>query len=212
MVNVLVVGSVLASLAASPVPAGPAADPVSAPPSQRVTIEVATVNGSGCPAGTAKVETSADNSSFAVSYSDYLAADGAGAAPTDIRKNCQLNLRVNVPAGFTFAIARADYAGFASLAAGAVGEQLASYYFTGNSETAQVGHDFTGPLSGDWRTTDTAAAAIWAPCGLQRNLNINTELRVEARTAESAKSTSFLTMDSTRGAVRTIYHLNWRGC
>lgn len=212
MVNVLVVGSVLASLATSPVPVGPAADPVSAAPSERVTIDVATVNGSGCPAGTAKVETSADNTAFAVSYSDYLAADGAGAAPTDIRKNCQLSLRVTVPAGFTFAIARAEYAGFARLADGAVGAQLASYYFAGNSETAQVGHDFTGPMNGGWRTTDTAAAALWAPCGPLRNLNINTELRVDARTDAAARSTSFLTMDSTRGAVRTVYHLAWRGC
>ena len=74
-------------------------------PSERVTVDVVTVNGSGCKQGTAEVIVSPDNTSFWVIYSDYLAQAGKGAGATDFRKNCQLNLRVNVPQGFTYGMA-----------------------------------------------------------------------------------------------------------
>jgi hypothetical protein len=211
MINLMVLGSVIASLLAAPVSASTTAkSALSAPPSDRIVIDVVTVNGSGCPAGTATVATASDNTAFTVTYSAYLAQVGGGADPTDFRKNCQLNLRVQVPQGFTFAIAQADYRGFASLADGANGLEQAGYYFQGSSETAYVGHAFHGPFSGDWQTTDRAAL-VFGPCGLQRNLNVNTELRVDSGTANPT-TTSFMTMDTTKGSVRTLYHLAWKQC
>src|SRR5512142_1289035 len=96
------------------------------PPPDKIVIDVVTVNGSGCPAGTAAVAVSPDNTAFTVTYSQYLAQVGVGATATDFRKNCQLSLAVHVPQGFTFAIAEADYRGFASLAAGASGTERAN--------------------------------------------------------------------------------------
>ncbi|MYY10947.1 DUF4360 domain-containing protein [Streptomyces sp. SID4919] len=52
---------------------------------------------------------------------------------------------------------------------------------------------------------------MWAPCGVKRNLNINTELRVSAGTSDRTR-TSFMTVDSTDGSVNTIYHLAWQQC
>ena len=46
---------------------------------------------------------------------------------------------------------------------------------------------------------------------VERNFNINTELRVN-RGSSSASSTSFMTMDSTDGDISTIYHLAWQEC
>ncbi len=59
------------------------------PPPDRIVIDVVTVNGSGCPAGTAAIAVSPDNQAFTVTYSDYLAQVGVGSKPTDFRKNCQ---------------------------------------------------------------------------------------------------------------------------
>lgn len=209
MFNAMIAASLIASLVGSPVSA-PAAATLSAPPSDRVVIDVVTVNGSGCPAGTASVTTASDNTAFRVTYSDYLAEVGGGADPTDVRKNCQLSLRVQVPQGFTFAIAQADYRGSAYLAAGASGLEQAGYYFQGSPQTTFVSHSFSGPFSDDWQTTDVAAL-VFAPCGLQRNLNINSELRVAAGTS-SPGTTSFMRMNSSDGSVRTIYHLSWKQC
>ncbi|WP_240508838.1 DUF4360 domain-containing protein, partial [Streptomyces ossamyceticus] len=137
-----------------------------------------------------------------------LAQVGGGAPSTAFRKNCQLNLRVHVPGGFTYAIASVDYRGFASLQRGANGTQKASYYFQGSPDTAARSHAFNGPLEDNWQATDETdwGQLVWAPCGVERNFNINTELRVN-RGSSPASSTSFMTMDSTDGDISTIYHL-----
>ncbi|PRY37375.1 DUF4360 domain-containing protein [Umezawaea tangerina] len=187
---------------------------VDSPPGERITVTVVTVNGSGCPAGTAAVAPSADNTAFTVTYSDFLAQIGVGAEPTEFRKNCQLSLRVTYPQGFTYGIAQADYRGFGSLAHGAKGLEKANYYFAGNSPTAQVSHTFNGPLNDYWQATDKTevASIVYAPCGEQKILNLNTELRVSAGTSDISKTTSFMAMDSTDGSVRTTVHFAWKQC
>ncbi|MGV9564237.1 DUF4360 domain-containing protein [Streptomyces sp. NPDC003480] len=183
------------------------------PPPAPIVIDSVTANGSGCPAGTAAVAVSPDNTAFTVTYSNYLAQVGPGSAPTDREKNCQLNLLVHVPRGRTYAIVSADYRGFASLAPGASGTQRAGYHFQGNSHTTNFTHHFQGGFTGDWQTTDTVdvAARAFAPCGEERNLTINTELQVEPGTS-SPSATSFMEMDSTDGTIKTVYHLAWKRC
>jgi hypothetical protein len=208
MFTVLAIGSVVASFLGAPAPVV-----ASDVPQEKITINVQTVNGSGCPAGSATVTPAADNTSFTVGYSDYVAAAGPGAKPTDFRKNCQLSLRINVPHGFTYAIARADYRGHARLASGVTARQGAHYYFMGTAPTTEVMETFTGPFDGGWSTSDSAqvAALVWAPCGATVNLNVNTDLRVDTSGADD-RAGGHISMDASRGGVRTIYHLDWRRC
>lgn len=208
-----IVTAISLSLLGSPA-VTPAAVVNSLPPPQAITVKVVTVNGSGCPAGTAAVAPASDNTAFTVTYSDYLAQVGVGAAPTEFRKNCQLGLLVTVPSGFTYAISQADYRGFASLANGASAQEKASYYFQGDSVTTSVSHYFYGPLVDNWQATDIAdvATLIFAPCGVQHILNVNTQLRAFTGTSDPTKTTSFLAMDSTDGSVSTLYHLAWKQC
>jgi hypothetical protein len=184
------------------------------PPSDKIVIDVVTVNGSGCPAGTAAIAMSTDNTAFTVTYSNYMALVGVGSISTDFRKNCQLNLIVHVPTGFTFAITSVEYRGYASIAAGATATERANYYFQGQTATAYTSHTFSGAYDQDWLTSDEVpiAALVWSPCGVQRNLNINTELRVAAGTSNTKTTTSFITMDSTDGEINTIYHFGWNAC
>ncbi|SDN08813.1 DUF4360 domain-containing protein [Allokutzneria albata] len=199
------------SLALISIPAVAQAD--IAPPPDKIVIEVATVNGSGCPAGTAAVAVSPDNTAFTVTYSQYMAKVGPGISPTEARKNCQLNLKVHVPQGFTYAIAQSDYRGFANLARGATAIEQANYYFQGMSPTVAARHNFSGPLDDNWQTTDKVdiASLVYAPCGEKRNVNINTELRVSKGTSP-ATETSFIAMDSTDGSIKTTYHFHWKTC
>jgi len=184
------------------------------PPGDRITVSVVTVNGSGCPSGTTAVAPAADNTAFTVTYSDFLAQIGVGAGPTEFRKNCQLSLLVNYPQGFTYGIAQADYRGFAYLATGAKGTEKANYYFSGHSSAGAISHGFSGPFNDDWQTTDRTdvASIVFAPCGEQRILNLNTELRVSAGTSDISKTTSFMAMDSTDGSVKTTFHFAWKKC
>ncbi|MFJ1706082.1 DUF4360 domain-containing protein [Kitasatospora sp. NPDC088346] len=210
MFRLLAAAGVAASVLGSPI-FGTGSTP---PPPDKIVIDVATVNGSGCPAGTAAVAVSPDNTAFTVTYSNYLAQVGVGSKPTDFRKNCQLNLNVHVPQGFTYAIASADYRGYAHLEKGATAVQRANYYFQGQPQTATLSHQFKGPVDDSWQATDSVevAALVWSPCGELRNFNINTELRVNAGTSDPSKTTSFMTMDSTDGDINTVYHLAWKTC
>ncbi|MEW2508791.1 DUF4360 domain-containing protein [Streptomyces sp. NPDC046870] len=210
--GVLLSGAV-AALLTTALPAQSPSSVFDDPPPDKIVIDVATVNGSGCPAGTAAVAVSPDNTAFTVTYSAYLAQAGGTSDPTAFRRNCQLNLVVHVPQGFTYAIASADYRGFASLQRGATGTQKASYYFQGSSNTVPRTHPFNGPYNDDWQATDSTdwAQLVWAPCGVLRNFNINTELRVNAGTTAPDK-VSFMTMDSTDGDISTVYHLAWKEC
>ncbi|MBO8184104.1 DUF4360 domain-containing protein [Streptomyces spirodelae] len=208
-----VVTATLFAAAFSAQPAQGAPSMITDPPPDKIVIDVATVNGSGCPEGTAKVAVAEDNTAFTVTYSDYLAQVGPNSKPTDRRKNCQLNLIVHVPQGFTYAIVSADYRGYAYLQPGASGLQKASYYFQGSSDTAATSHPFNGPRDGNWQATDSTdwGQLVWKPCGEQRNFNVNTEIRVDSGTSDPAK-TSFMTMDSTDGDIKTTYHFAWKTC
>ncbi|WP_442727290.1 DUF4360 domain-containing protein [Streptomyces pseudogriseolus] len=205
-------GVAAATLLGAALPANNPGSSFDDPPPDKIVIKVATVNGSGCPAGTAAVAVSADNTAFTVTYSDYIAQAGGSSDPTAARRNCQLSLLVHVPQGFTYAIASADYRGFAALRPGARGTERASYYFQGSPNTEHRTHVLAGPYDDNWQATDETdwAQLVYAPCGVQRNFNINTELRVSAGSDPS--QVSFMTMDSTDGDISTVYHLAWKRC
>jgi hypothetical protein len=208
MRNLLASGFVLVSLFSA------SAFAQTTPPPDKVVIDVVSVNGSGCPAGTAAVTVSPDNTAFTVTYSNYVAQVGVGASPIDFRKNCQLGIQVHVPSGFTYAITEADYRGFAHIEPGASGLERANYYFQGTAPTAYVSHPLPGGYDDDFEFTDQAnlVSLSWAPCGEERLLNINTELRVAAGTSNPKKTTSFVEMDSTDGSITTQYHFSWMAC
>ncbi|MGG8405724.1 DUF4360 domain-containing protein [Streptomyces sp. 12297] len=213
MAGGLMVSGAIAVLLTAALPTQHGPEAITDPPTDRIVIDIATVNGSGCPRDTAAVAVSQDNTAFTVTYSQYLAQVGGGVPATAARRNCQLNLVVHVPHGFTYAIASADYRGYASLARGANGTAKASYYFQGSPQTASREHPFGGPYDDNWQATDSTdwAQLVWAPCGGQRNFNINTELRVRPGTSAPG-SVSYMTMDSTDGDISTVYHLAWREC
>jgi hypothetical protein len=181
------------------------------PPSDEISIQLVAMAGSGCAPGTADVAISPDNSAFTAIYSAYLAQAGPGVPVTENRKNCQLNVLVNAPSGYTFAIAKVDYRGYGFLQRGATAQQRANYYFQGMTVSSYANHAIAAPLDDNWIVTDEVpiVSQVFRPCGEQRNLNINTELRVAKGTSTDV---SYLTMDSTDGSIETIYHFSWMRC
>ena len=205
-VALLLPGSAYAGEEADP------ADPAAAP--DGVSVALATSNGSGCPGNTAEVTVLPRTAGFTVTYHDeYVARSGLGAKPTDFRKNCQVNLAVDYPDGFTFAIVTASHSGFANLEQGASGLQRWAHYFQGSSTTRIADHRFTGPFRDNWRTFDRFGAAeqVWAPCDARRNLNVNTELRVTAGTS-NPNTASLMAPDWTDDNPDATYRFLWRRC
>jgi hypothetical protein len=188
-----------------------------------MTVELVSVAGSGCNKDDFAVAIADDLTAFTVSYNNYTAVAGGWRSILDARKNCVLDVRVRVPGGFTYGIAAADMRGFAHLEPNANATAKLSFWFQGSPATAYITHDIrrstashpgtlvTGLIDDDWQTTDTTpvASVVWASCSAQRNLNINTQLRV---VAPAAGPESYVTEDTTDGSIVTLFHIALMPC
>jgi hypothetical protein len=172
MFNLLVAGpALLASLVVS-ASAAPAP-----PPDGRTTVKVVSANGSGCPAGSGAVKALPGKGSFGIAFPAFTASAGGDAL--DFRKNCQLMLDVNVPRGYTYAVSRVTVRGTGKLGPAGQGSVMTSLYFQGQSTDVALSHQIDGPLSGKWHFDDRIGAASrqFLPCGSDRYLNVNLDLR-----------------------------------
>jgi Domain of unknown function (DUF4360) len=174
-----------------------------------VTVKPMTVNGTGCPAGTAAVAVSPDNEAFTVTYSDYIAQGDPGDV-TSARKFCQLALEVKFPQGFTFAVAKADYRGYLDLQRGTRAIIDASYYFAGDSATASDSETVSGPVEANWQLTNAmpSTSLVYRACGSERLLNVKSSLRIDP----ASSSQSYISMDSTDVSYSTIFNFTWKRC
>jgi hypothetical protein len=218
LIVVAAVSTIVSSLAIAPSPGNAAAtefvDPasVTADVPDRFTIDLVTVTGTGCRPGTAAIAPSPDREAFTVTYSDYVVSVGPGTGPVDFRKNCQINVQVHAPQGWTFGIAAADYRGFARIQQGARLVARARYYFQGMPESALVTRTFRGVFDDDWEFRDQApvGAIVYKPCGETRLLNINT--RLEVFQGNNPTLVDVGGMDSIDGSIKTLYHVSWKHC
>jgi hypothetical protein len=208
MVKLLAVScaALFAFLAIAPASAR-AASPDPVPP--RFTVHLDSLAGSGCPGGSTAVSEASDTI-FTVTYDQYIASAGGGANPGSFRKNCQLNVDVGVPAGWTYGIAAVVYRGYAHLGRGARGALAANYYYAGVTGTYRQNHPLYGSADSDYEFDDQAPVVTYAPCRFHTTLNISTELKVYPGTDPSYFN--MLTMDSTDVNMSTIYQLTFRQC
>jgi hypothetical protein len=200
MLKALAAGAALLAAATTP-----AAASAPAPP-PKVTIGVVAANGSGCPEGSFTKRVSRGTTTFTLENNSYTASVGVSAGPLDARKNCQLAFDVRVPRGYTYALADIGYRGHVHLAAGASGSQSASFYFSGMSQTTRTRHDLSVPRRGVWQHRDKLSPLLFLPCGDQRYLQVNTDLRVNAGRS-GPKTTSWLSMDSI-----SVYRIALKRC
>ena len=110
----------LAALIASAAAQGP--DP------SQTYIAGLTYGGSGCPAGTVASSFATDRKTFTMIFDSFVASSGTGVAITENRKNCQINVDMYYPQGWSYSIVSVDYRGYASLPAGVTATQKATYY------------------------------------------------------------------------------------
>jgi hypothetical protein len=163
-------------------------------PTPHFTVRLDSVNGTGCPVGSTAVSAPTDTT-FTVTYDNYLADAGNGANPRDFRKNCQLDVLVGVPSGWTFGIVSEQYRGFAKLDTGAQGTLDTSYYFSGLKGTYPANHSLSGPMDDGYEFDDQQPVFTFAPCHFTGTMNVNTSLEVSQGTDLSFFN--LMTMNST---------------
>lgn len=168
--------------------------------------------GSGCPAGSVAKNISPDLQAFTLLFDQYIAEVGPGVPFLQRRKNCQLNIDLDFPSGWTYTLFTVDTRGYVALEPGVTATQTSSYYFQGQGSTARLATVLTGPTDRNYQARDQlgVSAYVWAPCGAQRSLNINTEVKAENRFNPGGHGLA--TVDSIDGQFKLIYGISWTRC
>ena len=155
---------------------------------------------------------SSDRTSVTLIFDQFVASVGPDVAVKEARKNCQLNVDLHVPQGWSFSIGSVDYRGYVSLDRGLVGTQKSLYYFQGDLTQVSADTVFEGPVSKDYVVRDSIPlnATVWSDCNKTLPLNINASVRIDNR--KNSLGRGQLTTDSIDGKVKTVLSLQWKQC
>jgi hypothetical protein len=192
--------------------AAPAPEPGDEPDWSKVLIEGITYAGSGCKAGSVAISKTNDWKTVTLAFDDYIASIGPGEQFVNRRKNCNINVKLHYPQGYSYTLYQTDYIGHAELEDTVTGKQQSTYWFAGYPDKKAILKSyFNGPLSKNYEFTDLLAneACVWSPCGASTTLNIDTELLLEAK---DKKKSGFLTTDVIDHKVKQIYGFKWKKC
>jgi hypothetical protein len=183
-----------------------AASAIAAP--SGVKIKELVYNGSGCAPGT--VAEISDSTSFTLIYSNFIAFSGRDVNPSNNRRNCQINLKLSYPQGWSYAINNVDFRGYVSVPRGVTAVQKTTFYTSGSTDDRSAMCEFKGPVTRDYLVRNAIASntLVWSRCGAEGSTNINAQVRLEGDLTKSAQ----MTVDSTDSKVRQIYRLQWRRC
>ncbi|MDG0815250.1 DUF4360 domain-containing protein [Bdellovibrio svalbardensis] len=170
----------------------------------------AAYGGTGCPAGSASVTVSPDQSSLSILFDSYVTEAGNTTGKTIDRKSCNISIPVTVPNGYSVAVFQVDYRGFTAVPRGAQARFDAEYFWAG-SRGFRVSRVFAGPYNDNYTVSDglLATTMVWTPCGASVNLRANTSMMAQTN---SRREQTLATVDSADISSGLVYHLQWRRC
>ncbi len=174
-------------------------------------IDGITIQGDECPGGAA-TDVSTDREAFTVIFSNFLAQ----VDPTthQAKAKCKVTLKMNVPAGWSYAVTSVDFRGFVSLEPGVTATKQTRYHMAaqGKDKTPERGPVFTwnGPFEEDFAVRDIGdlTEPYWSRCGKGKVFQISTDVTLTNPNGNAAAS-GFLALDSIDGQV---FPVQWRHC
>lgn len=177
---------------------------------QTLQLGIPAYGGTGCPAGSASVTLSPDQSSLSILFDSYVVQAGTDTGKRIDRRSCNVAIPVTVPQGYSVAVFQIDYRGFNALPAGGRSQFNVEYFLAGRRGPGYA-KTWYGPLTDNYTLTDTllAEAVVWSACGAQVTLRSNSSfLTMTNNRNEQAMGT----VDSADVTAGLIYHLAWRRC
>ena len=133
--------------------------------------------GEGC-AGSATTGISPDGQAVTSIFSDLTASTGSGGEKS--QRSCLMQVRVGVPAGWSYTLKTVDVRGFVALDKGISARRTSHYVVPGNGAVAGAGDRWSdkGHEADGWQTADVTDGVGWSPCGRGGRSWIATELSV----------------------------------
>lgn len=170
-------------------------------------------NGSGCPSGEHVTGgPSEDNRRIEVRVNHMTAVVGPGAPTGGDYVSCTLSMDVRKPAGWTFAITKAEYDVSLRLGRGARVTQTSTRWFQGETGSRYNSGELPGPETDGARVIHRTRldSALWAPCHQDRIMNDTFDLRVSQ--GHDGARTDSAVMNAGGGQANVAYRLWWKRC
>jgi hypothetical protein len=166
--------------------------------------------GTGCPAGSASVTVSPDQSAISVLFDQFLTEAGNTTRRRIDRKSCNLSVPVQVPGGYSVAVFAVDYRGYNAVPRGGYNKLEAEYFWAG-ARGPRIVRQFNGPLNDSYSLTDDlmASTVVWTPCGQSVNLRVNASMM---SMANSRMEQTLGTVDSIDLTSGLVYHIRFQRC
>ncbi|KAI8901552.1 hypothetical protein BC833DRAFT_617477 [Globomyces pollinis-pini] len=182
----------------------------SGPNPNQVYVAGISYGGTGCPANTVSISMAQDQQSFTLIFDQFVATSGAGTTAKEHRKNCQVNIDMRYPQGYSYSVTTVDYRGFVGIPAGLNAIQRTNYYFAGQTEQIDSKSIFTGPFNQNYLIRDTidVSQKVWSPCGSVVRGNVNAEVRLQGDVTKTGQ----ITVDSIDGKVQQTFGISWKTC
>jgi hypothetical protein len=172
-----------------------------------------TARGTGCPAGTWDAEISPDGKTFRIRFDGYQTKVDENMS-IDV-KDCALSIKLHSPNGLSYSVSQFYYMGYVFLEEGVKARQNARYYFQGNPVAAeQIRADLIGPKDDTYLFEDkvgTTDTVIWSPCGVDRNLYIDTTLRLQNSTPRRNGYVNVANVNANT-ETKIVFNLAWKKC
>lgn len=192
-----------------------AAQSADVPDMRQVAIQKVDARGSGCAAGTVSANLSPDGEAMTLIFDDYSVE---GTANEDrlgkTKKDCNIQMRIATPPGWTFSILSLTLRGYADLDPGVNGTQSAKYRLGRNRRDTELSKlKLTGEYRDNYEQSFDlpVASANWSDCsGTAQTLDLATSISV--RGERRATGGGVMTVDSLDGEMNQEYGIVWRRC
>ena len=169
--------------------------------------------GTGCPAGSASISLTSDQSILSVLFDSFVAQAPTPDGATLDRKSCNLRIPVRVGPGFQVALIAFDYRGFAAIPHGGRGQFQARYAYVGQARPAIFRKSFNVGVADNYSLKNEliSTSIDWSPCSTGSDLMMTVDANILAMT-NSSRQTTNVSIDSVDVSAGLLYAVQLRRC
>lgn len=169
--------------------------------------------GTGCPAGSAAVTLTDDQSFLSVLFDSFVAQAPTAQGASFDRKSCNLRIPVSVGPGYQVALIAFDYTGFSAIPSGGRGQFEARYAYVGQRRPAIFRKSFSSGQVGNYALKNELISTTvdWTPCSTGRDLMMTVDANILAMT-NYRKDAAQVSIDSMDVSAGLLYQVMIRHC